>query len=383
MPLVDAKTWTVISGSLLSKGRNGALPAPTAPSTNAGVDKTNIAQGSTVTLTAVDTPGTNPITSSSWAWVSGGTAPTLSGTGLTRTYTAPASQVTQVFRRTVSDGTLSDTDDVSVTTAAGVTAEVVPGWLRTASNTGLAGVGVTVGMLTAYSGSSTITGTQYRKQFNLGSGFLTLSAGATLEECQINSTRSGGGMVVVNGEGVTIKNCDIIGTNATTNESMGITGGGGGMLVQGVRMTGTTIFSWLDGDSSTPSVIDQCYWYDQVDGGQSHHDGFTRRAGTNPITIKNTRIDCSVSGTTGSIFTQSTWGDTVANITVEDSYLEGGGYNFALESSSNLTILRNRTRPQDWGSVSRTNITNLTWSENYVYANTPGNDYKGALIPTP
>ena len=93
---------------------------PTAPSTNAGTDKTNVAQGSTVTLTAVDTPGTNPITSSSWAWVSGGTAPTLSGSGLTRTYTAPASQVTQVFRRTVSDGTLSDTDDVSVTTAAAV-----------------------------------------------------------------------------------------------------------------------------------------------------------------------------------------------------------------------------------------------------------------------
>ena len=110
----------IVVGGAEVPARIFIIGAVTPPSTNAGADKTNVAQGSTVTLTAVDTPGTNSITSATWAWVSGGTAPTLSGSGLTRTYTAPSSQVTQVFRRTVSDGTLTDTDDVSVTTAATV-----------------------------------------------------------------------------------------------------------------------------------------------------------------------------------------------------------------------------------------------------------------------
>jgi len=93
------------------------VPVPsTGPTTFAGVDQVNIEPGSTVTLTAVDTAGSSAITSSSWAWISGGSAPTLSGTNPV-TFVAPATLagVTMTFRRTVSDGTLTGTDDVAIT----------------------------------------------------------------------------------------------------------------------------------------------------------------------------------------------------------------------------------------------------------------------------
>jgi len=88
----------------------------TPPTTSAGIDQVNIKPFSTVTLSATDTAGTNPITSSSWDWVSGGSAPTVTTVGTTATFEAPTSLggLTMIFRRTVSDGTLVATSDVSI-----------------------------------------------------------------------------------------------------------------------------------------------------------------------------------------------------------------------------------------------------------------------------
>ena len=144
-----------------------------------------------------------------------------------------------------------------------------PGWLRTASNTGLAAVGTTSAMLTKYSGSLTVTGRLYRQRIDLGSSQLVLAQGAVLEECLVTGTRNGGqGQVRITGAGVQILNSDIVGSASSSGESMGIFSDNlNAARISSVRMTGFTIFLWLDSSSSasTPvSVIDGFYGYDQI-----------------------------------------------------------------------------------------------------------------------
>ena len=90
-----------------------------APSANAGPDQTNLEPWSTVTLTgAASTDADGTVASYAWRQISG-TSVTLSGTGATRTYTAPATIAgdTQVFGLTVTDnlGATSTEDTVSCT----------------------------------------------------------------------------------------------------------------------------------------------------------------------------------------------------------------------------------------------------------------------------
>jgi len=102
------------AGEKMSWAVKVAAPV-TALVTNAGPDQAGIEPGAIVTLSATDTPGQNPITSSSWAWVSGGTAPALSGTNPVM-FVAPASLagVTVVMVRSISDGSASASDTVAV-----------------------------------------------------------------------------------------------------------------------------------------------------------------------------------------------------------------------------------------------------------------------------
>lgn len=90
------------------------IVAPDPVVANAGADQTNIEPYSTVTLTGSATGGDSTYTYS-WAQISGPSV-TLSGTGASRTFTAPAGQSGSnlVFRLTADDGADSDTDDVTI-----------------------------------------------------------------------------------------------------------------------------------------------------------------------------------------------------------------------------------------------------------------------------
>ena len=397
--LVPALSWTVVGTGLQRIGRNAGVPGGVAPTTNAGVDQTSITQGATVTLTAVDTAGTNPITSSSWAWVSGGTAPTFSGSGLTRTYTAPASQVTQVFRRTVSDGTLSATDDISITTAAA--SSVQPGWLRTPSNTGLAAVGLTSANLTTYgtiSSDLTITTPQYRKIFNMGTSQLILTGpGATLTECLVVSSRvSGHGCVQFSGAGgQQIINTDVQCTG-TTGEAIAVKSWAEAkdILIHSVKITGATIAIWIDSDqnNSNPSVVSECYAYNFLPetGLQQHRDGFTRRVGRQPLSVTDTCFEMPETGSgsfvTGAFYPAGSDG-VVSGINAQRCYFTGDGYNVVIEVSQDCVMNDCRMRYTNFGPLSvdpiRGPITNWTWTNNYLYANTPGNGYQGVAVNWP
>lgn len=259
---------------------------------------------------------------------------------------------------------------------------IVPGWFRTAKNTGLAGVGLTSADLTAYTGSLTITGDVYRKIINLGTNGQIRLNGGTLRQCLITGSKLNDGLIYLDDSGAgfqSIIDCDIVGTGGTGGESKGIIGWASqGFKLVRTKITGTTIFVWLDGFGTAPDLIDQCYFSQQVSGGSSHHDGVTRRNGMNPLIIQNTRIDCSTSPVTGAVFLQPDK-RPVGNVTVQDSYLEGQGFCATLENSSDVTFRRNRFRSTGWGPVTTTGMVRLTWADNYT-VDTTQPDLKGATI---
>jgi hypothetical protein len=99
---------------------DGLGGASTPPTANAGAD-TAVASGGTVSLGGTDTAGSSPITSRGWTQISPASpsgsfsAPTAATTN----WTAPTvtSSTAFVHRKTVGDGTLSGSDDVTVTVA--------------------------------------------------------------------------------------------------------------------------------------------------------------------------------------------------------------------------------------------------------------------------
>lgn len=121
MALTDIHLLHPVDGVLESGGLEEPQEAPARavlprafgtgpPQAFAGADVTGIAPWSTVTLLGSDIEGTNPITARNWS-SSGG--PVLSGSGTTRTYTAPGTlngvSITFTYSVTASDGTATDT----------------------------------------------------------------------------------------------------------------------------------------------------------------------------------------------------------------------------------------------------------------------------------
>jgi len=318
------------------------------------------------------------------AWV----ATVTSGLTYTATGLTPGTTYAIAVRASDDLGLTGPDATATGTTGAGTT---VVGWLRTATNTGLAAVGVSDSALTPYIGSLTVTGYLYRRTIALGSSQLILGPGAHLEQCKITGTRVGSAQIRFSGAGQRMTNCDFIG-NAGSNlgETIGIYHDApSGIVITSLRQTGFTIMIQIDGGVATdsPSFVDSWYGYDQTPetGFLQHRDGFTRRSGNAPITIRNSRIVCDQEMTTGALFIQPTWGPA-GHVTVEDSFLEGKGYCATIESCNNVTIRRNRFRPgsdpnSSYGPVSATGTrTDFVWTDNYLWADTPGNDYKGTVV---
>ena len=94
-----------------------SVSANQAPTVNAGGNQADIRPYATVTLTAVasDPDGTTPTIA--WVQTNGSPSVTLSGSGVSRTFLAPATRsgCTLTFQATADDGLLSATDTVDVT----------------------------------------------------------------------------------------------------------------------------------------------------------------------------------------------------------------------------------------------------------------------------
>lgn len=131
--LLIAATAAVLAACGGGGGGGGAAPPVNqAPSANAGADQ-NVEQNVAVTLAGSGTDdGGQAGLSFSWSQVSGPSVSITNGNQPTATFTAPATSgfVTLVFRLTVSDGTLTDTDDVVVAVFSDTSAPVVAGSVK-------------------------------------------------------------------------------------------------------------------------------------------------------------------------------------------------------------------------------------------------------------
>lgn len=319
---------------------------------------------------------------------------TLNGTSTSLSYNVTgltASTTYTIAVRAVDNLGLSGSDVTGSGTTSASGGAVLAGWYRTTSNTGLAGVGTTSGMLTNYTGPTTLTaGTHlYRQNINLGGNTLLIQANnVILEECSI--TGSAWMMIAIgrnmaNGAGISLDNvqllnCDFIGTGGASSEQYLVANrGAGNYVMQGCLGRGGTIFAMSDNDvNSNPQLIDQCYFYGGQNGGSAHHDGITRRAGQAQLTITNTRVTMDQGSTTGALFLQPTYG-SVGNVTMNRCYLEGNGNNCTLEVSNDIIIDDNRFRPTEYSYLTTYNgpVTRLTWTNNYIYS-AAGTDGKGA-----
>lgn len=263
--------------------------------------------------------------------------------------------------------------------------ETIPGWLRTSGNTGLAGVGLTEGDLDPYSGSPsggvlTINSALEGRIIELGTNQLRLNA--PLTNCLVRSARVGGqGAIFLNGPNAAIIESDVLSTVTSGNETIGIYGSStDGFQMLGSKVLGFTIGAWLDGASgNAPSLIEDSLIVTHVGSGSAHKDGFTRRSGMAPLSIRRTRIDTSGASVTGAVFIQPTWGGTVGNVRFEECYLEGAGYVVTLETATSMQFVGNRFRSTEYGPSSRTGQTSLTWADNWLYAASPP-EYKGAAV---
>jgi hypothetical protein len=256
------------------------------------------------------------------------------------------------------------------------------GWQLTATNTGLAGVGVDRNTLPTFSG--TITSGMTLSNVRINSGVdLSSKSNVTLDRVWIRP--SGANRALILGPGTVIKDSDIDGSAMPNGERWGFyTNTSGSYRIERVRVTGVSIGAWLDG-SGTGTMTDT-YIHGMISTNGAHVDGFTRRGGTGPLTILRSRFNIDSGWATGAFFLQNTWGDRIAGITLKDTYLEGNGYVMTLENKGAGTSFganNVRLRPTEYGAVTASGgITTTEWTNVYLYSATSPNN-AGAAVSRP
>lgn len=245
------------------------------------------------------------------------------------------------------------------------------GWQLTAARTGLAGAGVARTSLPVWNGSvragMTLSRVRITRPLDLRG-----TPNVTLDRVWLAPTS--GRQALVLGSGTVIKDSDIDGSAMPVAERDGIYGNSpGAYTIARVNITGMTVGAWLDGDGGGAGTMTDTYIHDMVSNGGQHMDGFTRRAGTAPLTILRSRVDDTGASVTGAFFLQNTWGGAIAGITVKDTSLEGDGYVLTLENKGAGTAVgfnNVRIRSTGWGPITATpfsgngpgRITYTSWS---------------------
>lgn len=282
----------------------------------------------------------------------------------------------------------------------------IPGWEKTASNVGLASVGLTAGDLSVYSGlpgwaggnNPNITGTHTERRFNLGSNTLAPGTNTVFNRCHFEGDSQQ--FCEISGSNVQFYDCDFVmtgsgGVNRTIINAHTYFGAGDGLVISNARMTGGTVHinvNYID------ATISDVYGYGQDpnnNGGAQHRDGFTTRGESgNTLILERCRFECLEGSTTGAFFTQDTYhepagdlaGRALTNpIILNQCSFEGGGYCMTLEDAKDLRVTDCRIRQSgsyQVGPYTQTRLNTTVWTDNYVWANSPPL-YRGSLISDP
>lgn len=310
--------------------------------------------------------------------------------------TQPTTTTTPSTTTTVPTTTQVTTTTVPTTTSTQPPAAVRKGWELTADNVGLKPHGLSCESLQPYTGPQRpARGTTiYRKlvtvPLDLYNGDITIDQSCIKpttvgghNDYLVTTTDCSGACKATAVGNVVIKDSEINGLALPANASLG---GSDGFI--GVAKL---YRNYLHGMGSgiaffeTGTVHDAYAENNYVRGlrhtGEAHHDGATIRdfrkntGNTRTVKFVGNRLDSTPVNTrewqTGALFIQPTWVD-IHNGTIQDNYLEGGGFNLYLENRggvySNMRAINNRFRPTEYGaSTTPSGVGWAQWTDNYRY----------------
>jgi len=191
----------------------------------------------------------------------------------------------------------------------------IPAGFPNASNTGIAGVGLTVGDLTATSGRNiTVAGTVIDME-NI-SGTLNIKANnVTIRRSRI---RTGGyyGVRIFSGyRGTVIEDCLMVGNAGSVNVS------GSYCTIRRCDISGDH-----DGIKlSTGCLVEDSYIHDQLKEGGTHNDAMQDSGGSNGWVVRRNSIIGPYPQSTSAIIINTNFGP-IDNILIEGNFISGGGY---------------------------------------------------------
>lgn len=297
-----------------------------------------------------------------------------------------------------------------------VQAVALQGWQLTTTNIGLAPHGLSCNSLPLYTGPSrpaagaVITGVRIEKPLDLTRGNIVV------EKSCIVPTSTGvlGSLVTTTvcpndcnlgmpaGAKATIRDSEISGEKMSTSQiaSSCAFDGVADLARNYIHDVGSGICFRETGIELSP-LVENNYVHRLRHVGTAHHDAATIRdfrknaANTRAVTFRGNRLDSTTNVgaashpfQTGALFIQPTWsGFGIHNVFVEGNYLEGGGYNLALEQSnggnSNTHAVNNRFRPTEHGAATSSGSPGWSaWTGNHRFdAAQP--DGKGQAVPRP
>lgn len=270
------------------------------------------------------------------------------------------------------------------------------GWNVTASNVGLAGVGLSCDQLPVYTGSlkpasgTVLSGWRITGPLDLSNGNILVEKSCirpdrvgehhaylvTTTTCRdgICTATQAGNVVIRDSEidaehldAETISgSCAFLGVGTLERNYMHGMGSGICFFETGAVHSARAERNYVRGL--------RAWGNPETDG--SHNEAATvrdfRDAPGRTLVFLNNRLECATANDTGALFIQPTW-LPIHNVRVEGNYLEGGGYNLYLErtgnaSYGNLQAVDNRFRPTGWNPVAVVSGPGFVqWSDNHRY----------------
>jgi len=194
----------------------------------------------------------------------------------------------------------------------------IPEGFPNASNTGLAGVGLTKSDLTVYSGANPITGTHTYEKMSFPNGIImSASAKLTLKKCFIGGVKYGVDMKGNNT--LLLEDCTMVGGDNQVRLGAGIRGGG-----VNTKLYRCDISHYNDGLKLYSNItVKDSYIHGLNKNSVSHNDGMQSTTAVSNVTISHNTVFGSYRATQSAIRIVSVEG-RLTNILVEKNYLSGG-----------------------------------------------------------
>ena len=236
-----------------------------------------------------------------------------------------------------------------------------------ATNTGIAGIGLTRSQLTP-SGSITVSTPGAVVSNMLVSGTLTVAAdNVTISGCQVENSGSAAFCIVVQASNCTIQNCTVVppGVAGSASAYMGVVAQiGGGLIIRSCDISYCENNVSLNNDGGS-TLIETSFLHDasNVLNPLGHRDCIEVYAGVNVNIRKNKLLHPT--GET-SVVNIAPWSGNASVITcnVDDNYIDGGHMHFVDDLQSTGVIQNVRVRRNDMGGHTTPNVGGIYWGLN-------------------